>query len=183
MLREFDLECDANINATQDESIRQMWNRAHLKVCRVASLLAAADNWIAPVVQAAHAQWALDLIKRDIKLMSHRMESGDVGTDDNAREKKMLHVIKTYIAEGPRSPAYKVPDGLHEVGIIPQRFINIRLSRSAPFLNTREGVTRHVNNTIASLISSGYLTEMDAKYMMDKHNYHGKAYRVVSLPD
>ncbi len=43
-LERFELDCIDRLNATEDESERQVWSRAHLKALKVASLLAVADN-------------------------------------------------------------------------------------------------------------------------------------------
>lgn len=181
-LNAFDRECDKRINTSTDEAVRQMWNRAHLKVLRVASLLAVANNWLQPVVTTVEVDWALELIRRDIKVMSSKMESGEIGVDDEARERKMMAVIRDFLQNGPQSDAYKCPDGLHQVGIIPKRYLTIRLSRAAQFLNTREGATKSITNTIRLMVDNGYLFEMQKDHMVDKHSYHGLAYRVLGLP-
>lgn len=182
IMNDFDRECDRMINSSQDESIRQMWNRAHLKVVRVAALLAVADNWLQPVVNKGHVDWALELIRRDIKIMSNRLESGDIGLDDEARERKMTSVLKHFLENGPGSEAYKCPDGLHQASIVPKRFLQIRLGRSSQFLNTREGASKSIDNTLRLLMDNGYLQELDKGYLADKHSYHGRAFRIVSLP-
>ena len=182
MLNAFDLECDKKINESNDESQRQMWNRAHLKVCRVASLLAVADNWIEPVVNEVHVNWALELIQRDIHLMSQRIIAGDIGNDDIARERKALSVMKEYLT-GKVSNSYKVPEAMRADGIIPKRYLQIRLSQASQFRNTRDGATRSLGNTLTSLIDSGYIIEMDKGKVAEKYMYHGKTYRVVSLPE
>lgn len=180
LLNNFDLECDSQINSTTDEAYRQMWNRAHLKVARVASLLAVADNWIEPVVSQTHAEWALELIRRDIALMSHKITSGEIGADDNARERKMLAAIKDYV-RGPVSETYGVPNILQQEGVIPRRYLQMRLTHAMQFRNTREGATKSLNNTIASLIESGYLLEIDKGTLAERYLFHGRAYRVVNL--
>lgn len=183
LLHAFDKECDRNINGSNDESVRQMWNRAHLKVLRIAGLLAVADNWIQPIIAKHHAQWALELIRRDIKIMSSKLESGEIGNDDESRERKMIAVLRKFLEDGAGSAAYGVPESLNKIAIVPKRFIQMRLSRTAQFLNTREGAARSIDNTIRILLENGYLQEMEKAHMVEKHSYHGRAFRILSLPN
>lgn len=182
ILRNFDKECDKRINSSNDESIRQMWNRAHLKVLRIAALLAVADNWIQPVVTQQHAEWALEVIRRDIRIMGGKLEAGEIGNDDESRERKMITVIRKYLAEGATSESYGVPAALNKVSIVPKRFIQMRLSRTAQFLNTREGPSKAIDNTLKLLMDNGYLQEMEKAHMVEKHSYHGRAFRILTLP-
>lgn len=71
---QFNTECDQKINqAGEDEAIRQIWNRAHLKALRVAGVLGASDNYLTPIVTTQHATWALNLIKTDVNRMLARV--------------------------------------------------------------------------------------------------------------
>jgi hypothetical protein len=181
MLHDFDLECDGEINGTLDEAKRQMWNRAHLKVCRTAALLAVADAPPLPVVYPVHVEWALKLIRRDIHIMSSRINSGDVGTDDVSRERKMHAMLKVFLESASLPESYGVPDNLKKANIVPKRYLQIRLSRVPCYMNVQGGATRALDSTIRSLIEGGYLAEVLPTELSEKFAYHGKAYRVLSL--
>jgi hypothetical protein len=183
MLQTFDKECDFEINESTDESKRQMWNRAHLKVCRIAALLAVADNWLTPVVTKEHAHWALELIRRDISIMRKKIVSGDIGVDDQARERKMAAVIKEYFTSSKVPDAYKAPETLRHAYIIPKRFLTMRLCQVGIFRGYRNGSTAAIDVTVKGLIENGYLVEMDRTKMLEEHKYHGRCYRVIGLPE
>jgi hypothetical protein len=180
MLHEFDLECDKQINSTNDESHRQMWNRAALKVARIAALLAVADNYIHPVIQAHHVEWALLVVSKDIALMGRRMENGDVGANDTTRERKLLALAKEYITQGVLD-SYGVPHAMQQQGIIPRKFFQIRAARQAAFSSHRMGSTGALDATLRSLIDSGYLMELNKDKQIEAFGYHGKCYRVLQL--
>lgn len=181
MLDAFDLECDEQINDTDDESQRQMWNRAHLKALRMAGLLAAADNHIQPVIQKQHAEWAIAVVRRDIALMSSKLQSGDVGAGDGTRERKLLSLVRDYIG-GNVAKGYKIPPEMITDGIVPRKFLQMRCSAIQTFTQHRLGSTAAMDNTIRSVIESGWLAEVP-KETVAKYNFHGKCYRLISLPD
>ena len=180
VLHNFDVECDYKINSTADESYRQMWNRAALKVTRIAALLAVADNYIHPVMDRVHVDWAIDLIRRDIAVMSKRMNEGDIGINDNAREKKVIALIKEYIKFGA-AESYQIPSAMQAQGIIPRKYFQIRLARHSAFNQHRLGSTLAMESTLRSLVDCGYLVEVDKTAQLQHYNYHGKCYRVVNL--
>lgn len=181
-LDEFDRMCDAKIRGTRDEAYRQMWNRAHLKVYRIAALLAASDNWLEPVITMTHYNWAYELIMRDITVMNSRIETGDVGTDDTARDRKMAAVLATYLKEGTRGESYGVPENLRHAGIVPRRYLQIRLSQASQFAGHRLGATKAMDDSVRSMIANGFLSECDKTYLVDKFGFHGQAFRIISLP-
>ena len=182
IMEAFELECDKNINSTTDESRRQMWNRAALKSLRIAGLLAVADNWFTPCITKDHILWAQDVVRRDIAIMRKRMETGDVGSGDNSREKKMVAVLKDYLLnEVPAS--YKVPDTMRQNSIVPRSYIQVRTARAAAFYNHKLGANRAVDETINAMIANGYLMEVAKDKVVDAYGYHGKSYRVLRLPD
>ena len=100
-LREYGEYCDKNINASGDnEAYRQMWNRAHIKVWRIAGILAASDNYMNPVINLQHFEWAKMLVTKDIEAMRSKLDGGDIGIGDEARQKKLLDVATTATAGG-----------------------------------------------------------------------------------
>lgn len=181
MLRDFDVKCDSEINSTTDESWRQMWNRAHLKVLRISALLAVADNHLVPVVYPQHVSWALDLVQRDIAMFQRKLEEGDIGAGDAVCEAKMLATIREYLANGV-TEGYKIPDTLRSSGIVPRKILQIKCARVAAFATHRNGANFALDSTLRSLCDSGYLAECDKTKMITEHGFHGKAYRVINLP-
>src|SRR6202000_478068 len=54
MLRDFDKRCDLEINTNGDTSLRHLWNRAHLKVWKLAALVAVGVNMFEPKITPQH---------------------------------------------------------------------------------------------------------------------------------
>lgn len=182
IMKAFEKECDSQINSTTDESWRQMWNRASLKVMRVAALLSVADNWLHPVIQVNHVEWALTLIRRDIKIMQKKIDSGDIGVSDHSRERKVLSLLEMYLKEA--SPdGYGVPEKLRTAGIVPRRFLQMRTARLTAFHNHRLGSTMALDMVIRSLIDSGYISEVPKEKLIEDYKFHGKCYRIINLPE
>lgn len=179
LMYEFDLECDNQINSTDVESWRQMWNRAHLKALRLSALLAAADNWLNPVVTKDHATWALDVIRRDIAMTQRRMENGDVGTGDSAREKKILSFFKDYLRKLP-ADSYGVTQAIWDAGIVPRKYLQIRCSRVTAFTNHKLGATRALEDTLRTMVANGYIIEVPKDKIIESFGFQGVCYRFVN---
>lgn len=182
MFLEFEQECDREINSTDDESWRQMWNRASLKVMRISALLAVADNWFHPCILAHHVEWALDLIRRDIAIMQRRIESGDVGMGDHSRERKLLAVMAEYLTS-TLPDGYKIPSGMQQNGIVPRKYLLTRCSRVTSFSQHRLGSSAALDMTLKSLADSGYITEVDKPHLVKTYSFHGRCFRIINLPD
>lgn len=184
VLDAFDTLCDNKINSTTDEAIRQMWNRAHLKVLRIAGILAAADNWIKPVIQKVHAEWALHVVMQDINTMTERLASGDVGQgDDHTRLLKAMSVIKEYFfTDKDLASSYGIKKEMKDHGVIPHRYLQIRCTQLSQFRTARIGAKIALDNTIKALIDNGYIVEAPKDKLHEQYGYAGRAYRIISYP-
>ncbi|HWV46982.1 MAG TPA: DUF3987 domain-containing protein [Nitrospira sp.] len=180
-LQAFEIECDAQINATHDEMWRQMWNRASLKVMRVSALLAVAENWLNPIISDEHVDWAMDLIRRDINIMTRRIDEGDIGIDDSAREKKMMRFIRNYLQYN--IGGIDVPEQMRKDGVVPRKILASATARINCFMKYRGGATAALNETLKSMCDSGYLIEIDKAQLIAKYAYTGKCYRVLQIRD
>jgi hypothetical protein len=181
-LSEFSHRAADNIRSTNDEARRQMWNRATLKVLRIAALLAVGDNYMHPVIEKRHCDWAIDLIMQDIEIMKKRLSSGDVGLNDSSRERKAVAVIQEYLSK-PIPKSYKVPDEMRQAGIIPRPYIQQRTARASAFYKHKFGPNKALDEVLNNLVGSGYIMEVKGDKLVEMFNYHGKAFRVIKLPD
>lgn len=182
ILASFSHRAADNIRSTTDESRRQMWNRATLKVLRIAALLAVGDNYIHPVIEKQHAEWAIELIMADIAIMMKRLSSGDVGLNDTSRERKAVAVIQDFLKR-PIPASYKVPDAMREAGIIPRPYLQQRTARASAFYKHKFGANKALEETLQNLVNSGYIMEVKGDKLVEMFSYHGKAFRIIKLPD
>jgi hypothetical protein len=177
----FNGKCDKEINSTNNEGWRQMWNRAHLKVYRIAAVLAATDNPAFPVIVQDHVMWAYDLVMRDIKLMERKISSGDVGASDATRENKILALVTAYI-RGPVSPSFGIPEQMAKDGVIARKFLQINTQRTSCFTSHKLGQIASMDMSIRSLCDGGFLSEIPKVEAIQKYSFHGKCYRILNLP-
>jgi hypothetical protein len=182
LMESFELECDNKINGTNDESRRQMWNRAALKSLRIAGLLAVADNWLTPCITLEQVQWAQAVVRKDIAIMSKRLESGDVGQGDKSRERKLVSIMHDYLSK-PVPDGYKVPEPMRLNAIIPRSYLQVRTQRVSSFLNHKAGSNRALDDALASMMASGYIMEAKKDAVADAYNFHGKAFKIIQLPN
>lgn len=184
LLDAFKARCNTRIKAGgDDESRRQVWNRAHLKAKKYASLLAVFDDHRQPCIQPAHAAWAVDMVERDAALFEQCLTNGDVGSDAPAQEKKLLHILRQYIDRTvPLKESYGIPSIMHTDGVVPRRYLQMRTSDTAAFKAHPLGSTVALNNAIQSCVDSGYIVEIPRDKAGALYTFQGRCYRVVLLP-
>jgi len=182
LMQKFNLLCDSRINGNRDEAQRQMWNRAALKSLRLAAIAAVSDNYMTPSMDREHIEWAQDVVMRDIGIMTKRIEGGDVGTGDNSRERKLVTILKEYLTK-PIPASYKVPDSMRENSIVPRNYLQVRTNSASSFTGHRNGKNRALEESLQALVSDGYLMEVSKDKIVEGYSFHGKAYRILKLPD
>lgn len=184
MLYDFDKYADAKINSTSKDTIRQLWNRAHIKVLKLSALIAVGENFIEPTINADAMNWAANLVMSDIQALTERFEAGEIGA--NTFEVKQAHEIVRLIKEYVRSPYDKIEKyskfpTLHADKIIPYAFIQRRLVASSAFRNDKSGATFAIKRALQNLIDSDRLKEAGKQWMNDKHGTNQRCFIVNDL--
>lgn len=182
MLKRFSDDAAKNIRGTTDESRRQMWNRATLKALRLAALLAVGDNFNNAIITADHAKWAIDLVMADITVMQRRLDGGDVGINDASRERKIVDLLKAYLAK-PVPASYKIPEAMREGGIVPRNYLQMRVSRVSSFYKHKFGTSKALDDTLSQMVNNGFIMEVKGDKLVEMYSHHGRAYRILKLPD
>lgn len=197
LLDQFERECTDKVNkAGRDEARRAIWNRAHIQVFRIAGNLAVADHCVltydhnldpsrgpmpGAAIYAPHVEWARDLVLVNVKSLLLRLTNGDVGDGDEARERKVISLMKEYLTRKP-SASYNVPDDMHAQAVLPLHYIQTRLSRNSAFQSHRDGPTRAIGLTLSNLCATGILLELNVTKAVEFAT-KGKLYRIMTIPD
>jgi hypothetical protein len=174
----FDQLCDRNIIAAgDDEARRQAWNRAHLNALKIASILAVGDDHNNPIIQQAHADWAIGLLKMNIATYEERLSSGDIGNGDDARQRKVMQVIAKIFKGQLKDKEPKIT----QAGAVTHRALYDNTKTHAPFKNHPIGAAKILEMTMASLINNGVVMEVDKHSTVERFGFHGKCYYPQTL--
>ena len=188
ILHKFDVFCDNQINTGAKESIKQLWNRAHIKALKMAALVAVGCNYFNPVITKDIAEWAIRIVESDVKAFMTRFKSGEVGTvGDDAQVKKLTEIIRDYITlEWNQVKSYinsNNAKALHDNKIVAYAYMQKRSFSSKQFYKDRMGSTVALKRAIQILCDSGSLQELSSGEIIKSFGYNSKAYAVKNIED
>lgn len=156
----FDTWVDAQINDNLGETERQLWNRAHIKVLRLAALVAAASNPHKPVITKEYADWAISLVTKDIKAMLGRFEEG-VGEGDSKQLNDLRRCLWQFRESDPAAlvKSYRISEAVAKSGLVPFVYIQRKLANVTSFHRDRNGSSIAITRALQTLVATGEIAE------------------------
>ncbi len=181
----FDKHCDVQINSADREIRRHLWNRAHMKALKLASVVAIGCNPYEPVVDQHAANWALGIIVADVRNLLGRFDAGEIGVenDETRQMSKVIRMTKDYLTR-PWSEleGYKVGSlQLHSERIIPYSFYHKRLACLGEFKKDKMGASNSIKRALKTLVERGDLQEVSKATMMTEYKTSATCY-MVAIP-
>lgn len=180
LLSEFGQWVTDEINAHNSEVTKELWNRAHLKALKLATLRAVAQNYLNPVVTYTNALWATNLIAAQTKSLIAKFEAGEVGNeagDLTAEENALIDIIAQYISK-PFNDNYHGTAEMHRDYVISKSYIQNRCNVRKPFKAHGKQKKRAIDDTIQRLIESDLIASVDWKQMEAKYETKAKGFVV-----
>lgn len=181
--------CDNIYNKSNNEIAKVFYSRSHLKVWKIAGLLAVSDNFENPIITVTHVQWAISLVNEATEIIVTRFERGELGieADDQNRVDTMIEAIKDFInyenikdsdLRGFNYRNSHLHKPLRRKGIIPISYLNRRLNRNKAFKEHKLGSNRAIELTAKMLIDAGYIQPVNKKQAQDEHNVKCLVYAI-----
>lgn len=175
LLDAFDKYCDAQWNSpTADKIHKELWTRAHMKALRLAATVAVGCNFEQPTIDRQTAQWATDLIVKDVTGLLGRFERGEIGDHHpfGADEQKQLEELIGCWAKIIKEPAefstkYGLLPELHKAGIVTVTALSRAVLQRAAFRKDRLGSTNALKRALQHLLDGDEIRELP-KAQMEK---------------
>lgn len=180
LLDAFNVEADAYINQAQNETIAELWNRAHLKALKLAATIAVGCNMQVPTISREIADYAIACVRRDTSRMVVKFELGDVGEGESKQVSEIRKLLRKYFEmPSDKARSYKIPEAMHRDKIVSRRYLQSRTANLASFKNDRFGASKALDNIIRSLIDIGVMVEVGRADLAKYGNFSGRHYIVT----
>lgn len=184
LLRDFDRWTTAQINAHNSEAQRELWNRAHLKALKLASVIAVGMDRFNPVIGPKCAEWAIALVVEQTNSLIAKFDAGEVGEiggNEIKQQNELLKAIGQYLSE----PIDRLGNyggftfDMHRDGVVTGTYLSRRLIKLKCF-EDKIGATNALKRAIATLLEGDELREMPKLQMQAKYGSSPKAYVVAN---
>lgn len=141
-----------------EHPVKAILNRTNEKSLKLAALLAACANPLAPCITLEQAKWAMAFITKCDGHMIARFEDGSVGEDEDSFEGLVRACIRNYQTLSPAKRLdHKCPKCLVDSQLIPRAVLKHYLKQRAAFKNHRFGALKAVDMAISDAITDGML--------------------------
>ena len=179
--------CDMFINnKNNNEVVIELWNRAHLKVLKLAAIVAVGINMWNPTIDKEAMEWAMDMVDDDIKTLTVKFESGKIGA--NTQEIKQIdevcRVIKDYVtSEWNDVLKYcsAKDKALYDDKVITYGYISKRLVSNAAFRVDKMGATFAIQRTLKILMDRDHVQELSRDQLKQKFGTTQKSYMITNV--
>jgi hypothetical protein len=162
-LRRYKAYCNAQIVGSK-EIKRQLWNRAHVKVLRLAAIVAVGCNPYEPTITAEIAAWAINIVTADVRNLLSKFEAGEIGidNDENTQISTLVKSCRDYVLAPWSEVQTFIPSmgHLHQEKVIPYSYLQRKLANVAIFRKDRRGSSDALKRTIRTLVERGDLEEI-----------------------
>lgn len=151
-------------NSAANDQLRGLWARLDLKARKLAALSAVGRDPANPVISHDDCMWATNLVVDQTKALIGKFEDGETGEiagNEVNQQDEVLRCMYEYITtpfiEIPKS--YGVIFELQRGGIVPQKYLSMRLIGLPTFKNDRIGATNALNRAIRNLLDADDIKE------------------------
>lgn len=184
LFQQFDAHCDSNINTSDREVRRHLWNRAHVKALKLAGIIAVGCNPYDPTITADVASWAINLVVADVRNLLARFDAGEIGIDNDETKQlaKVIATVKDFILSPWPDVAKYAGEGasnLHSNRIVPYSYVQRRLAAVAVFRKDRSGASGAIKKALKTLCERGDLQEVSRATLSKEYNTTAVAYMVA----
>lgn len=186
--KNYDEFCTRNINKADKDVTRHLWNRAHMKVLKLAGLVSIGINMYDPLITKEHIEWAINMVTNDIEILTKRFDTGNVGasTGEIAQIELLIKITKNYIMSDYEYIAKYIGKDerakqLHHNKVIPYVFLSRKLLTYAPFKNDKRGATEALKRCLQVLCDRDSFREMSKHEMTNRFGSTQKAFVVSDV--
>lgn len=151
--------------ADTESPVAPIWNRAHLRILRIAGLLAAGDSREYPTVSIDNIKWAENLVMKSILCVVNRFEDGRIGEGNlqNDQNQLMANKLIQYF-NSKFTPAmeknYSITKEMHDLKIVTYRYLQSNMVKNACFRNDRNSIDAF-KKIVQMYIQIGHLEKLD----------------------
>lgn len=172
---------DKEIEASKDEAHRQLWSRVHVKILKLAALVAVGCDFIRPQITMEHALWAFNVVGVDLQGILKRFESGEVGknTSEIKQTNKILRVIREYLTKPYVDCPKYITKQMYDDKVVPHILMQRSTSNIVAFKEDKAGASSALKRCINTLIDSGTLQQLSPAEAA-KYSTTGKLYGVIN---
>ncbi|QIQ66003.1 DNA primase [Pseudomonas phage Epa40] len=184
LFQQFDAHCDANINTSDREVRRHLWNRAHVKALKLAGIIAVGCNPYDPTITADVASWVINLVVADVRNLLARFDAGEIGIDNDETKQlaKVIATVKDFVVSPWPDVAKYAGEGmsnLHSNRIVPYSYVQRRLAAVAVFRKDRIGASGAIKRALKTLCERGDLQEVSRATLAKDYGTSAVAYMVA----
>lgn len=182
--REFGAWVDGQINAHSSEIQRELWNRAHLKALKLATLCAVGINPHAPVVTINETMWATNLVVGQTMSLITKFEAGEVGQGATEEDRQVAELIKAIAlysnCEFAKVAGYDASEPMHAAKVFTKSFLYRYLSKRAVYRNDRTGSNAALTRALKTLKESDEIREVPRAQMVATFGAAPEAYCIAN---
>lgn len=184
MFASFDEHCDANINSSDREVRRHLWNRAHIKAMKLAAVVAVGCNPYDPMITAEIAGWAIGIVTADARNLLARFDAGEIGIDNDETKQlaKVIAAVKDFVVSPWPDVAKYAGEGasnLHSNRIVPYSYVQRKLAAVAVFRKDRIGASGAIKRALKTLCERGDLQEVSRATLSKDYGTSAVAYMIA----
>lgn len=190
LLDAFDKYCDAQWAAKSSDKIhKELWTRAHMKALRLAATVAVGMDFEQPTIDRQTAQWATDLIIKDIMGLLGRFERGEVGEVNpfGADEQRQIEDLVTVWAKMVKEPfesgakKYRLLPEMHAAGVVTWSALSMAVLQRASFRKDRMGATNAFKRSMQHLLDAGEIQELPKAQCRERFGPEARSF-VITRP-
>lgn len=183
-LRKFHMLAVDLINQTGKDALRELWNRAHTKVMKLAAKVAIGNNPYEPVITIRDTHWAFNVVVNDILNISGKFARGEIGknTEESEQYKTLLESAVEYITRSYEElKGYQIDKRLHEERVITKSFLQNRAGKMAIFRNDPARAATALDKMIKTACECGDLEEIGKGEMWNVYKSKARAFQLKNL--
>lgn len=177
-LDNFSKYCTDQSNATDNEGIKNIWNRVYMNALKLAALVAVGCHHAAPVITIEHATWAINLVAHSVDMLISKVQAGDVaGSDEAAQYNNLLRCLKEVPQYSQqRADAYRLTHDMAKAGYVNTAWLNDRVAKLGVYVNDKVGPAIALRKVLLRASDEKLLTLDD---FVAKHRLGGTTYKIA----